>query len=98
MSSPRKVPHIPYDRMSCPAPGCDAKPGTVPGIKRHVKAKHPELVEYRFPPKRSVDGLITAFEEDEAAAEKIVAALGIRTKPTDTWEDLAELVMIKVGT
>lgn len=92
----RKVPHIPYDRMHCPAEDCDQE-GTVPGVRRHVGKKHPELVDYHFPPKRSVNGLIVAFSSDEDTAEQIVAALGIAAKPADTWEDLAELVLIKIG-
>ena len=44
----------PLDRIPCPVKGCEEE-GTVPGIKRHVGAAHPdEYDEIQFPPVREI--------------------------------------------
>lgn len=45
IKKPRNFTHVPFDRMTCPVPGCKQlnggpEEGTVPGMKRHARKRH----------------------------------------------------------
>lgn len=57
----RNYTHVPFDRMTCPATGCEVE-GTVPGVKRHVTRMHPDMKgQVEWPPLRT--GENAALEE-----------------------------------
>lgn len=107
--------HVPFDDVVCPVPGCQCRHrkcgepghpvhGKVPGVHRHIWFMHREVYEQyskQLPPNRTIDGLISAFEKDEEAAQRLIDSLNLRALlPKDddgwTWEDAAAAVLNKV--
>ena len=95
----RRYVHVPFDSTECPVEGCKVF-GKVPGVRRHVGFMHKDMVDkVTFPPNRTVEGLLSAFEADEQKAERLIDDLGIRKDLPEgaTWEEVAERVLALVG-
>lgn len=92
--------HVPFDETKCTKDGCSIR-GKVPGVRRHIGFMHQdeeaELVA-KLPPNRTIDGLLTNFEKDEAAAHRVIESLGLSEKfPPEleswSWEEAAVAVL-----
>lgn len=90
----RKYVFVPFDPATCPVEGCDVA-GSIPGVKRHVKQMHGQE-QYdvtAWPPLRTVDGLITAFEKmSDPAVTRIAEHYGV-TDPNASLEEIAKTIV-----